>query len=123
MIYIPRHIKTPVDAYQYSIAMRNQHQYKSKLQVIRKVITDVMGIDPYFDSDYQGAEYVKSRQLFFYFVRKYEKLSFYATGQLLGKDHATVIHAEKCVEKYKGQELEYHEKFEAIEKRIKQQIK
>lgn len=86
---------------------------------IRKIVTDVTGIDPFAETNYRMSEFVKSRQLFIYFVRKYAKLSQYATGQLLGKDHSTIVHAEKCVQKYKDNEVNYRQSFDAIESKIK----
>lgn len=89
------------------------------VQRIRRIVTDVTGIDPYCESTYQMSEFVKARQLFFYFVRKYAKLSLYATGRLLGKDHSTVVHAEKCVIKFRDIEVNYRGSFDLIEKKIK----
>lgn len=89
------------------------------VQKIRRIVTEVTGIDPYCEVKYQMSEFVKTRQLFFYFVRKYAKLSQYATGQLLGKDHSTVVHAERCVEKFRKIEVNYRESFDMIENKIK----
>ena len=85
---------------------------------IRKYVTDETGIDPYVDSEYQGGEFVTSRQLFMYFVRRHAKLSLYATGRLIGKDHSTVAHAEKTVEKYREVEKSYRAMFDNIERKI-----
>lgn len=120
MIYVPRHLKNPIDTFLYNSAI---HKIEPKLNLIghiRKIVRDETGADPYMDPKYRGVEYVTSRQLFLYFVRRYCNLSLYETGKLLNKDHATVVHAEKSVKKFKDIEMDYKGIFDAIEKRILQ---
>lgn len=110
----------PIDTSVYQQMMNYKKKpYKNTIDRIRKYVTDVTGIDPYIDSGFRGSEFVKSRQLFMYFVRKHAKLSLYATGSLLGLDHSTVIYAVKCVEKYASVEVNYLKSFEEIQNKLK----
>jgi chromosomal replication initiation ATPase DnaA len=124
MIYIPRHIKTPVDAYQYSIAMRKTEICHNHLvRVIRNAVIRVIGVNPLDITYRRKHEFVEARQLFAYFVKRETKLSLREIGDLIGKDHATVIASLRCVEKFIQTEKLYKEKFEAIDKIIKEKIK
>jgi chromosomal replication initiation ATPase DnaA len=88
------------------------------IEKIRRVVKNVTGIDPYASNGYRQGEFVKSRQFFLYFVRVNTMMSLNAVGLLVNKDHATVLHAEKCVKKYKEIEPAYRMMFDEIEKRI-----
>ncbi len=118
---VPRFIKHPIDTSVHNRMMSYVRPKKSndKIERIRQIVRSVTGIDPYTEPQFNGTEFVKSRQLFLYFVRKKVKLSLYATGRLLGKDHSTVCHAEKSVEKFRDIEKDYSEMFDKIENEIK----
>lgn len=45
----------------------------------------------------RNREYCFARQCIFYMMRKYTKRSLASIGRLYGKDHATVLHAEKVI--------------------------
>jgi hypothetical protein len=125
MIYIPRHIKTPVDAYQYSIAMRKPAIYTPNdlVRTIRDAVERVIGVNPLNAIYHRKHEFVEARQLFAYFVKRESLLTLQEVGDLIGKDHASISHSLKCVEKFTQTEKLYKEKFEAIDKIIKLQIK
>jgi chromosomal replication initiation ATPase DnaA len=98
---------------------RKPYQKPTIIEIIRKAVKDVTGIDPYCEAEYRGTEFVKARQLFMYFIRKYANYSQFATARLLGKDHSTVVHAERSVDKYRAIESDYCEMFDMIEMKIK----
>lgn len=70
-------------------------------------------------SDSRKAHYVIARQLFCYFAYKVQKKSLTIIGQMLGRDHTTVIHAREKVEtmKHNGDDL-YMVPYNEIERRI-----
>jgi chromosomal replication initiation ATPase DnaA len=115
---IPRFYKSPIDTHLYQQALNWKERDCSLIEQIRECIREVTGADPYMDRNYRGGQFIKSRQLFFYFVRRYAGLTQYKTGKLLDKDHATVVHAEKCVKKYNELEMSYKELFDTIEKKV-----
>lgn len=116
---IPRFNQQPIDTSVYNQMMKNITPRMDKVGKIRKIVTSVTGADPYTDPSYRGAKYVKSRQLFMYFVYKYAGFTQDAAASLLNKDHATVYHAIKCVGKYSDTEKDYLQKYKLIENEIK----
>jgi len=60
-------------------------------------------------------EIVESRQLVAYFLyKKFEKRSLHKIGLELGKDHATIIHSIKTVERLKEVDRDYNFAFNCI---------
>ena len=115
---IPRFQKNPIDTSIYYSMILPEAAEISFIEKIRRIVRDVTGTDPYVSNGYRQSELVKSRQLFLYFVRINTMMSQESVGQLVNKDHATVIHAERCVRKYKEIEPAYRMMFDQIEKRI-----
>jgi chromosomal replication initiation ATPase DnaA len=97
----------PIDTSVYYGMIKPINKSVNIIRVIRRTVMEVTGTDPYFNQLYRGKRFVMARQLFLYFVRKYTSLSQDETGQLIGKDHSTVVHAEKCVEKFRDTEKHY----------------
>jgi chromosomal replication initiator protein len=116
---VPRFKRSPIDTSIYNWYTIKKRVSVSFVDKIREIVKNVTGIDPYIENKYSGMEFVMSRQLFMYFIRKYTKLSLRKTGQLVGKDHATVIHAEKCVNKFIDTEKSYQALYNEIETKIK----
>jgi hypothetical protein len=116
---IPRLQRQPIDTFVYNQMRVKKCIYSGDLvNRIREIVSEATGFDPYHKPQSLMSEYVKSRQLFMYFVREYAKLSQYSTGRLIGKDHSTVVHAEKSVLKFKDIEKEYAKTFNLIETKI-----
>jgi chromosomal replication initiation ATPase DnaA len=115
----PELLKHPANSYLYRQTLKWIDSDESTTKKIRECIREVTGVDPYQDCKYRGRQFIKSRQLFFYFVRRYVGFTQYETGKLLDKDHATVVYAEKCVKKWNEIELNYKETFDTIERKIK----
>ena len=62
---------------------------------------------------------VMARCLFYHFMRKYIKSSLSATGKLLNRDHATVIHSLKSFELNMNDKIVYHKNsFEVLHYKI-----
>ena len=114
---IPR--LTPIDTSVYSFMMKMKDQKSNPIKLIRNVISKVTGVDPYVDQKWRDSSHVQSRQLFLYFVRKATNLTQTQVGQLVGKDHASVNHAERCVEKWLSLENKYKSTFNKISDELK----
>ena len=122
-ISVPRFQRSPVDTFRFSQMIRTGktcYMPTSPIMVekIRWVIVAETGYDPYYEPVNRVGEFVRTRQLFMYFIRKYVKMSQLATGQMLGKNHSTVNHAEKCVNRFRLLENDYRMLFERIEAKI-----
>jgi chromosomal replication initiation ATPase DnaA len=122
-ISVPRFHRNPIDTFIFNQAMRRirmNHKplLSEKVEKIRKIISIITGYDPCIKSKRRYKELVLSRQLFLYFVRKYTNLNQERTGELIGKDHATVHHAERCVEKWRLLENNYGEIFNKVRDEI-----
>ena len=117
-ISVPRFQRSPIDTsvfYRMTVPVNPQ---VNVIKSLRKIITNITGIDPYIDQKHRGSRRVQSRQLFLYFVRKYTRLTQEETGRLVGKNHATVVHAEKCVEKFVFLENDY----KSIHSKIREEL-
>lgn len=88
------------------------------VETIRKIVINVTGYDPYYEPISRIKEFVIARQLFVFFIRKYVKMTQKATGQLVGKNHATINHAEMCVRKFVLLEKKYRILYDKIEIQI-----
>jgi chromosomal replication initiation ATPase DnaA len=119
---VPRFSRSPIDTSVYNFYMIKRKPLLNLVERIRYIIAYETGIDPYSEVKYRKGELIKSRQYFCYFVRKYAKLSQSATGRLIGKDHATVLYAERCVEMFKETEKSYLNTFNEIERKIEKLI-
>ena len=122
-ISVPRFQRSPVDTFRYNqMIARQRHSYMPVatllIEKIRNAIISETGYDPYYEPVTRLSEFVRARQLFMYFVRREVKMSQLATGQMLGKNHSTVNHAEKCVNKFRLLESDYRNLYERIENKI-----
>jgi hypothetical protein len=117
---LARHKLTPPNEVMFQFMRPDRKGYRlSLLQNIRFIIKDVTGYDPYDRVTDQSQELVLPRQLFLYFAKQIGRASLAKVGNELGKDHATVMYAIKCVEKFRVLEPAYAEIFTKIEKRVK----
>jgi chromosomal replication initiation ATPase DnaA len=120
---IPRHQQHPIDT---SIVVRmakynnnySKPAIKAPIEKIRQAIIDVTGYDPYCEPANRLKEFVQARQLFLFFVRHYIKLSQASVGLIIGKDHATVNYAEKCVKRFRLLEPAYAMTFKKLDEII-----
>jgi hypothetical protein len=127
-ISVPRFKRSPVDTSQYK-QMLNFSSLQDR-PIVRDIITDIRfivkeetGHDPFICGTSRKKEFVASRQFFVYFSRKYSYLTFSEIGSFLGRDHATVMYALKCVNKFRSFEKPYRDKFNAISKKVKYAVK
>jgi hypothetical protein len=122
MITPARHLNNPIDTwiYNYYVNRKPRNKFPAQIDRIRYIVKEVTGYDPCFGTKYQTMERVMSRQLFIYFVRLNVKISQQRLGDIIGKDHATINHAIKCVNKYKDIEPEYATIFQTIDKKLQQ---
>ena len=118
---IPRFQKSPIDTSVVAQMMNRKAPTElTFVDHIRKAVRDVTKTDPYLNNGYREGELVKSRHLFMFFVKRYTGMSLLATGRLVGKDHASCIHAIRCVKKYIEIEPAYREIYLMIEKKLEQ---
>ena len=118
-ISIPRFQRSPVDTSIYSRMMQKK-EYKPDVMVtrIRMIIAQHIGSDPMLITRDHHQKPVMARQLFLHFVRKHLGYSQLTTGKLIGKNHATVFHAEQCVEKFRVIEPGYADIYNSINSKI-----
>lgn len=121
---VPRFQRFPIDTAVYNNSLRITSKIIDRDLVgrIRKIIIDTIGADPYMDPAYRGQKFVKARQLFMHFITVYANYSYADAAYLVGKDHASVNHANKCIEKYINSELEYKLAYDTIERKIKEAV-
>jgi chromosomal replication initiation ATPase DnaA len=128
---VPRLNRIPINTYHLNRLVSIQYQERNELFKtprmifnIRVIIKEVLGYDPYENTESRDRNRVMARQFFLYFVRKYVKnkngvqYSEVETAELLGQDHCSVIHAIKCVNNFCGIEKTYKANFDKVNKRI-----
>ena len=126
-ISVPRFQRSPVDTFLFSqmmnMVVKDLPIAKDLVTEIRFIVKEETGHDPFIFDNSRKQEYVKARQLFTYFCRKYTKMTFNEIGGFIGKDHATAIYADKCVNNYRRIEKLYRAIFLRINNRIRESIK
>jgi chromosomal replication initiation ATPase DnaA len=93
-----------------------------KIEMIRNIIIKHTGKDPCVMTEIKEDDLVMPRQLLMYFLRVHLKLSLRRSGEMVGKDHATVVYAKKCVKKFCDIEPKYNELFLKIAKDVEKII-
>jgi hypothetical protein len=96
------------------IAFRCRKLPASVIQKLRGIIEIETGIDIMDKTRYRGRRYVEARQLFTTFMVRHTKRSLKNIGELVGKDHATVLHSKKTVNNL----CDTNSKFKAMYNRI-----
>jgi hypothetical protein len=80
------------------------------------IVCDQRGVDPtmlLFHT--RKREIVEARQLVAYFLfKKFERRSLQKIGNIIGKDHSTVLHCLKTVERLKEVDKDYSFSFDSI---------
>lgn len=69
--------------------------------------------DVNIDNPTRTRDHVNGRMTFAYFMRK-KGYSYMRIGQMLGKDHATIIHYIKNIEWYMKTDVDFREKFNLV---------
>jgi chromosomal replication initiator protein len=118
MINVPRFRKNPIDTSVYNWYTIKRKPILNNVDFIRQYVIEFTGIDPLINKQCRKSEYVKARQLFMYFIRKNTSLSQSQVGEIVSKDHASVFHAEQCVQKFMTVEKGYRYIVEEIESKI-----
>ena len=83
-------------------------------------IRSMVGIDPFCETKYRGLQYVQARQLFLVMMVNHTKRTYESIGKILGKDHATVIHACKTIQNMIDTDKRFKAMYDFIENRVKQ---
>jgi hypothetical protein len=84
-----------------------------------RIIKDETDYHPYKDVEYRGGRQCRSRQLFLAMMVKYTSKSLRSIGSIVGKDHATVIHAVKAVNNDYDTDIRFRDTYNRIDKKIK----
>jgi len=127
-ISVPRFQRSPVDTYLFSLMIKmtipaNRMKYVPLIDKIKSIIIKETGCDPFYETGVQKREYVTSRYLFAYFVKKYCKLSQRAIGLMIGnKNHSTIAYGKNSVQKFVEVEPEYAKRYNKIETEILKHI-
>jgi len=86
--------------------MKRKLQYtrnSKRVKDLIKAVSHVTGLDPKeWMSTTRTRENVTARFIFFYLCRKKVGMTLVNCGELMGKDHSTVIHAVENVEYWKS---------------------
>tara|TARA_R110000824_G_scaffold380565_1_gene572996 strand:+ start:512 stop:886 length:375 start_codon:yes stop_codon:yes gene_type:complete len=84
--------------------------HQSNINSIINSITKITGIEmSKLQSPSRKREIVDARHLFCYFAKKQSKLSCQAIGDIINRNHASVIHAVKKVTQLKQTDREFKE--------------
>jgi chromosomal replication initiation ATPase DnaA len=123
---VPRFQRHPIDTSVYN-TMMNRRKYVSYsadvIENIRQVVTEITGIDPYFEPNSRDKELVTARQYFMHFAYKKTSLTQKQIGLLLNKDHATIVHNNICVSRFLKNEPGYRNMYRLIDNKLNRIIK
>ena len=122
---VPRFKKHPIDTsvYNHAINWRSNSAYiMDIIECIRKAVKDITGDDPYLETGKRDKNLVTARQYFMHFVSVKTRLTQREVGALLKKDHATVVHANNCVNKFIENEPRYRNIYELIDNKLNRYI-
>ena len=93
------------------------------VQIIADQVQEATGIDPFHETKYRGREFVVARQLFFYMVLKHTKWTIAKIGEILRKDHATVIHARRVICDLKETDRDFRGRVAILDNKISVKLK
>lgn len=100
------------------VGLENNNNNPS-INSIVSAIVKVTGIEfNRIQSPKRQREIVNARQLFCYFTRKRTELSFSEIGDIINRDHATVIHSVKEIKNLLTYDREFKEIVPEIEAKI-----
>ena len=102
------------------VGLENNHKNPAISSIVNSVV-NVTGIEFIkIQSVTRKREILYARHLFCYFARKRTKLSLQEIGNILNRDHATVLHSVKTVKDLLTYDREFIEIVPEIENKIKQ---
>jgi len=102
------------------VGLENNHNNPAISSIVNSVV-NVTGIEFIkIQSVTRKREILYARHLFCYFARKRTKLSLQEIGNILNRDHATVLHSVKTVKDLLTYDREFIEIVPEIENKIKQ---
>jgi chromosomal replication initiator protein len=86
---------------------------------VSRIIEDEIGISPTNSISTHKRKYVEARQIFTTLICKYSKKSLREVGDLIKRDHSTVIHSKMVVSNLYDTDINYRERYNRIEHRVK----
>jgi chromosomal replication initiator protein len=102
------------------VGLENNHNNPAISSIVNSVV-NVTGIEFIkIQSVTRKREILYARHLFCYFARKRTKLSLQEIGNILNRDHATVLHSVRTVKDLLTYDREFIEIVPEIENKIKQ---
>lgn len=87
---------------------------------VARIVKESFGVDVYEDTNHRDRELVDARRIFMSLMVKHTKRTQASIGRILGKDHATVIHAVRTTENLCQTDVRFKEVYDLIDNRIKQ---
>lgn len=90
------------------------------IEKLMLIVCDQRGVDPTMLLLHtRKREIVEARQLVAYFLfKKFERRSLQKIGNIIGKNHATVLHCLKTVERLKEVDEDYNFAFDCILRQV-----
>ena len=81
-------------------------------------IKDIFNINPLLSNEYRGRKLCEARQVFMTLVSKHSTMTLSAVGRLVGKDHATVLHAIKTIENLCETDPKFDYKYNQVKEKV-----
>ena len=92
--------------------------YKLNPELVIQIVNTITGADVRKQLNTKRREVVEPRQLAMYFLYSYTPLPMAQVGKIFNRDHATVLHAYRCIPNYIKGDRELRDKFVRIQKSI-----
>lgn len=92
------------------------------VSIISRTIKDETGTDPFIERGLRKRVFVQSRQIFLTMMLEHTKRTLESIGNLVGKDHATVLHSQKAVQNMIDTDKRFKELYDTINSKVKLKI-
>ena len=100
------------------ISFRCKKTPDSFVQKLRSIIERETGIDMLAKTRYRGRKHVEARQLFTTFMVRHTKRTLQDIGDIVGRDHATVLHSAKTVSNLCDTDNSFKAMYDRIDKQL-----
>jgi chromosomal replication initiation ATPase DnaA len=100
------------------ISLRCRKTPDSFVQRLREMIQKETSIDMLSKTRYRGRKYVEARQLFTTFMVRHTKRTLQDIGDMVGRDHATVLHSVKVINNMCDTDSKFKAMYNRIDKSL-----
>lgn len=101
-----------------SLNCKKTNKYGRFETEVIKIIKEETGRDPMINTGYRGGPAVQARQIFLTMMVRNTILTLRSVGELVNKDHATVLHSMKSVDNMRDTNREFKAMYERIDKKV-----